>query len=90
MLEAAVFGLPHRILGEEVAAAVLLKEGASVCEEDLRQHLARQLAAHKIPKIIDIRLDELPKNASGKVLKRVLRDELAEFAGTVQASRHDD
>ena len=52
--------------------------------------MVRQLAAHKIPKFIDIRSDELPKNASGKVLKRVLRDELAEFAGTVQASRHDD
>ena len=87
MLEAAVFGLPHRILGEEVAAAVLLKEGATVSEEDLRRHLARQLAAHKIPKFIDVRSVELPKNASGKVLKRVLRDELSEFAGTVQASK---
>ncbi len=76
VLEAAVVGLPHRVLGEEVGAVVQIKEGHDVDEEALRRHVAGRLAAHKIPKVIEIRTEELPKNATGKVLKRTLRDEI--------------
>lgn len=76
VLDAAVIGLPDRILGEEVAAVVRLKEGRSASAEDLRQHAREILAAHKVPKLIDIRYEEFPRNASGKTLKRVLRDEI--------------
>lgn len=76
VLDAAVIGLPDRILGEEVAAVVRLKEGRSASEDDLRQHAREILAAHKVPKLIDIRYEEFPRNASGKTLKRVLRDEI--------------
>lgn len=77
VLDAAVIGLPHRVLGEEVGAVVQIKEGHDVDAEELRRHVGERLAAHKVPKLIAIRKEELPKNASGKVLKRVLRDEIA-------------
>ena len=76
VIEAAVVGLPHRVLGEEVGAAVRLREGASADHQELRAHLAKLLPAHKVPVLIDVRSDELPKNASGKILKTQLRDEL--------------
>ena len=77
VLDAAVVGLPHRVLGEEVGAVVQLKPGFEVSEGDLRAHLERMLPRHKVPTAIDVRSTELPKNASGKTLKRVLRDDLA-------------
>jgi long-chain acyl-CoA synthetase len=76
VLDAAVIGLPHRVLGEEVGAVIQLKPGHEATEEDFRRHVAEQLANHKVPVVVDVRTDELPKNASGKTLKRVLRDEL--------------
>lgn len=77
ILDAAVIGLPDRVLGEEVGAVVQVKEGHVLDVEELRRHLAVRLAPHKVPKVIDVRAEELPKNASGKVLKRELRDEMA-------------
>jgi long-chain acyl-CoA synthetase len=72
--EAAVFGLPDRILGEIVAAAVRLRSEAS--SEELRAHLAARLGAHKVPVIIDFHHAPLPRNAAGKLLKRELRARL--------------
>ncbi len=76
IVEAAVIGIPHRVLGEEVGAIVQIKEGYTLDPEDIRRHVGERMAAHKVPKHVDIRTSELPKNASGKVLKRVLRDEI--------------
>ena len=76
ILEAAVVGIAHAVLGEEVAAVVLLEQGASVTEQALRDHLAESLAAFKIPSVFEFRTSDLPRNATGKVLKGVLRDEL--------------
>jgi len=67
--EVAVIGVPHPELGEEVAAAVALKPGASATPEELRDHVRRQVAAYKYPRKVWI-VDELPKNATGKILKR--------------------
>ncbi|MEX0874468.1 MAG: class I adenylate-forming enzyme family protein [Actinomycetota bacterium] len=74
--EAAVIGIPHRVLGEEVAAVVKRVPGATVTEEDLKEHVAQRLAAFKVPVRIDIRDEELPRNAAGKVMKRDLRESL--------------
>ena len=76
VIDAAVVGLPHRVLGEEVGAAVRLRDGASATAEELRAHVARLLPAHKVPVLIDVRTEELPKNANGKTLKNVLREQL--------------
>jgi long-chain acyl-CoA synthetase len=67
--EAAVVGIPHAELGEEVGAAVALRPGAEVGEKELRDHVKRQLAAYKYPRRVWI-VDQLPKGPTGKVLKR--------------------
>lgn len=77
VMDAAVFGLPHRILGEEVAAVVQLKPGHDVSEQDLIAHAAARMAAFKVPVRIDVRAEPLPRNANGKVLKRDLKAEMA-------------
>jgi len=76
VIDAAVIGLPHRIWGEEVGAVVQLKAGAQVGEADLMAHAARLLSPYKVPVRIEIRLEEFPRNASGKTLKPVLREQL--------------
>lgn len=74
--EAAVFGVPHPRLGEEVACAVLPKKGRTIDVDALRAHLAKHLAGFKVPTLIEVKTEPLPRNASGKILKRDLRDEL--------------
>jgi len=67
--EAAVIGVPHPALGEEVGAAVTLKADASVTAEELRDHVKAQVAAYKYPRHVWI-VDVLPKGPTGKILKR--------------------
>ncbi|MER7107371.1 class I adenylate-forming enzyme family protein [Streptomyces sp. NPDC000229] len=71
--DAAVLGVPHPVLGEEVAAVVRLREGATAGAEELRAHVARSLAAFKVPAHVLVQDGPLPRNATGKVLKRDLR-----------------
>ncbi|KAB2812929.1 long-chain-fatty-acid--CoA ligase [Pimelobacter simplex] len=73
--EAAVVGLPHPQWVEQVTAAVVLKPGAAAGPEDLRAHCAERLAGFKVPKQV-VLVEALPKNASGKILKRDLRTSL--------------
>jgi long-chain acyl-CoA synthetase len=75
--EAAVFGVPHERLGEEVAAVVLPKAGSSLTAEDVRAHVGERLAAFKVPTVVRVVDAPLPRNAAGKVLKRDLRDRVA-------------
>jgi long-chain acyl-CoA synthetase len=75
--EAAVFGVPHERLGEEVAAAIVPKPGRTLEPEALRTFLAKHLAGFKIPTRIALRGEALPRNPAGKILKRSLRDQLA-------------
>jgi long-chain acyl-CoA synthetase len=74
--EAAVFGLPHDRLGEEVAAAVLPKPDADLDIDELRAFLAERLAPYMVPSVIHVAGEALPRNASGKILKREIRDDL--------------
>jgi len=67
--EAAVIGLPHSSLGEEVGAAVALKPGAVITAEELRDYVKSQVAAYKYPRHVWI-MDALPKGATGKIQKR--------------------
>ena len=74
--EAAVIGLPDERWGERPVAVVVLNEGAALDLATLVAHCRAHLAGFKVPKDLLIR-DQLPRNPSGKILKRVLRDELA-------------
>jgi long-chain acyl-CoA synthetase len=67
--EVAVVGVPHSDLGEEVGAAVALKDGESVEVDELRAFVKEQVAAYKYPREIWL-VDELPKGPTGKILKR--------------------
>ncbi|GAB2174955.1 acyl--CoA ligase [Dongia sp. agr-C8] len=64
--QVVTFGMPHEKLGEEVAAAVVLKEGQSVAEKELRDFVAGKLADFKVPKKI-LFMPEIPKGATGKL-----------------------
>jgi long-chain acyl-CoA synthetase len=68
--EAAVFGLPHERLGEEVAVVVMLKPGMTLSESELHAHLHSRLASFKIPTRVVFTNEPLPRNAAGKFLKR--------------------
>lgn len=69
VLECAVVSVPHPELGEDVGAAVSLREGASGDLEEIKQYVKDRVAAYKYPRTIWV-LDELPKGPTGKILKR--------------------
>jgi long-chain acyl-CoA synthetase len=71
--EAAVVGVPDEYRGETVKAFVVLVSGAEATPEDLIEFCRSRLAAYKYPRLLDV-VDELPRNASGKILRRALRD----------------
>ena len=71
--EAAVFGIAHDALGEEIKAAVVLKPGMTVEAQTLIDHCKSLLAAYKYPRMISFH-DHLPKNHNGKILRWALRD----------------
>lgn len=74
--DAAVVGVPHPVLGEEVGAVVHLQPGASADEDELRRHVADRLAAFKVPTHIWFSDEPLPRNPAGKILKRDLKAKL--------------
>ncbi|ORB85913.1 long-chain-fatty-acid--CoA ligase [Mycobacterium kansasii] len=67
--EAAVIGFPHDSLGEEIGAAVALKQGAAADPDELREYVKSRVAAYKYPRLVWL-VDALPKGPTGKVLKR--------------------
>jgi long-chain acyl-CoA synthetase len=75
--EAAVVGIPHERLGEQVAAVVMVRAGHDLSAGELQAHVAEHLAAFKVPTIVDVVDAPLPRGATGKILKRELRDALA-------------
>ncbi len=73
--QVVTFAIPHKSLGEEVAAAVVLKEGEAGDEAAIRSFAAERLAAFKVPRKIFI-LDEIPKGPSGKLQRIGLAEKL--------------
>jgi long-chain acyl-CoA synthetase len=73
--DAAVVGVPDSYRGETVKACVIVREGCGLTERALTSYCAERLTGYKVPKIVEFRVDPLPRNMLGKVLRRVLRDE---------------
>ncbi|HVJ96052.1 MAG TPA: class I adenylate-forming enzyme family protein [Acidimicrobiia bacterium] len=82
VIDAAVVGVPHKTLGEEVKAVVQLKEGSTATADDIRQHAMQHLANFKVPEYVEIRSEPLPRNPAGKVLKNELRGNETSFAAS--------
>jgi len=85
VLDCAVVGVPDDYQGESVCAVVVRRPGEALDQDDLQAHCRRTLAAFKCPKHVVFR-DEIPKSASGKILKRALRDELINEEDTCRSS----
>ncbi|MGH2500540.1 MAG: acyl-CoA synthetase [Candidatus Limnocylindria bacterium] len=81
VFEAAIIGLPDAKWGEAVCAVVALKPGRAATAEELVAHCRTRLAKYKTPKYV-VFVDSLPRNASGKVLKRQMREEVRPPPGT--------
>ncbi|HMC70803.1 MAG TPA: AMP-binding protein, partial [Mycobacteriales bacterium] len=80
VIDAAVVGVPHKTLGEEVKAVVQLRAGASAREDELRDFCRVHLADFKVPEYVEFRDEPLPRNPAGKVLKSLLRGGDTSFA----------
>jgi len=75
--ECCVFSVPDVRLGEEIAVAVVMKAGESLTAEALIAHCTDHMSKHKVPRYVRFFTDPLPRNASGKFLRRELREQLA-------------
>ena len=80
VVDAAVVGVPHKVLGEEVKAVVQLKPDSTASVEDLRTYCSERLANFKVPEYVEMRDESLPRNPAGKVLKNLLRGDETSFS----------
>ena len=78
--DAQVIGVPDARYGEEAMACVILKEGESLTEPEMREFITGRLARHKVPKYIDF-VESFPMNAAGKILKYKMREAAVEKLG---------
>jgi long-chain acyl-CoA synthetase len=76
--ETAVYGIPHPDLGEEIAAVVVPKEGASIEPEEIKAYVKERVAPYKYPRIIKVLSEPLPKSGSGKILKKEIRKQFVD------------
>jgi acyl-CoA synthetase (AMP-forming)/AMP-acid ligase II len=83
--DVAVVGVPDEQWGEAVAAAVVLKKGLAVDADELREFVKAKLRSSRAPQHVVFR-DELPYNETGKLLRRIIRDELSQEAGSASGS----
>jgi acyl-coenzyme A synthetase/AMP-(fatty) acid ligase len=83
--EAAVVGIPHDVLGEDIAAFVVRNADAAVAGDELQAFCADHLADYKRPRQVTF-VDELPRNATGKVMKHLLGDNAVGTAGGPNSS----
>jgi long-chain acyl-CoA synthetase len=73
VLDSAVIGVPHPVLGEEVKAVIQVAPGSGLTEDEVRAWVGEKLANFKVPAYVEFRTDRLPRNPTGKLLKNLLR-----------------
>jgi long-chain acyl-CoA synthetase len=71
-VEAAVYGIDDPVHGQEVKAVIVVREGTELTEDTVRAFCATTLASYKVPSVVEIRTELLPRTATGKVMKQVL------------------
>jgi len=75
-----VIGVPDEKYGEEIMACVILKDGETMTEQEMKDFVAASMARHKVPRYIDF-VDAFPMNAAGKILKYKMREQAVEKLG---------
>ena len=80
-----VIGVPDKDYGEEIMACVIVKEGETLTEEELKEFVMSHMAKHKVPRYVDF-VDEFPMNAAGKILKYKMREQAVEKLGLQKAN----
>lgn len=80
-----VIGVPDRDYGEEIMACIILKEGETMTEDELKDYVRKNMAKHKIPRYVDF-VDSFPMNAAGKILKYKMRESAVEKFGLQAAN----
>lgn len=86
VVECAVIGVPDEDFGEQVQAYVVVKQGSDLNEEDLLAYCQQHLVKYKVPSVIHFS-EELPKNATGKILRRSLRDRVVKRIEALREKR---
>ncbi|MDR2515446.1 MAG: AMP-binding protein [Christensenellaceae bacterium] len=81
-----VIGVPDKDYGEEIMACVILKEGASITEEELQAFCRARIAKHKVPRYVRF-VSEFPMNAAGKIMKYKMREAAVEFLNLQSAAK---
>ena len=79
-----VIGVPDEQYGEEIMACIILKEGESMTEKEMKGYILDHMARHKVPKYIDF-VDSFPMNAAGKILKYKMREDAVKKLGLQKA-----
>ncbi len=80
-----VIGVPDEQYGEEIAACIILKEGETMTEDEMKQFVRDNMAKHKVPRYVDF-VSEFPMNAAGKILKYKMREDAIEKYGLHKAN----
>lgn len=80
-----VIGVPDEAMGEEIMACVILKDGESMTQDEMKQYVLEHMAKHKVPKYIDF-VDSFPMNAAGKILKYKMREDAIKKLGLQKAN----
>ena len=78
--DCAVFGIPDAEFGEALAAAVQLRDGQRVTDSEIQDYLRQRIASYKMPRLVSFH-ESLPREESGKIFKRLLRDPYWAAAG---------
>ena len=77
--------MPDKDYGEEIMACVIVKEGETLTEEELKEYVMSHMAKHKVPRYVDF-VDAFPMNAAGKILKYKMREQAVEKFGLQKAN----
>ncbi len=80
-----VIGVPDEQYGEEIAACIILKEGETMTEDEMKQYVRDHMAKHKVPRYVDF-VDAFPMNVAGKILKYKMREDAIEKYGLQKAN----